>query len=77
MLCTSALVLMESAWCIVHTYMLNKLKPPTWGRLSLRKNSLTKSSIGAVQAVDDRQVAAEQVLDVARRVWGRLEREHQ
>ena len=46
-------------------------------RLSLRKNSLTKSSIGAVQAVDDRQVAAEQVLDVARRVWGRLEREHQ
>ena len=42
-----------------------------------RKPTVSKSSKVAVQAADDRQVAAEQVLDVARRVWGRLERENQ
>ena len=32
--------------------------------------------MGGVQATDERE-AAEQVLDIARRVWGRLERENQ
>ena len=64
-----------SIWGIEQSFIVNKSRS-TLG--SDRKSTLTKSSNGAVQAAaDDRQIAAEQVLDVARRVWGRLERENQ